>query len=146
MGLSGCLRIRWPSLVRNAGHTILPSRDRLTRMAPRLDTRMAFTIGEHRACTLQALQQSRNVRRGVELHQQVDMGLDHPERMNPRPLLPGDCRQKPGQEPRDGKVDHRRPVSTGPDDVNEQAIAHGLRSTRSARRVGPKSREQGRIP
>jgi hypothetical protein len=52
------------------------------------------------------------------------VGLYHAEGDDPSAFLLGDRRKKTLEEGRDPRINERRPIPRGPDDMNEEPISH----------------------
>ena len=84
-----------------------------------------FAIREHRASAFQTLQQPGNAGRWMESQQKVQVGLNDPERHDAGTFLLCHGREEALKECRDARIDQGSPIARGPDDVNEESIAHG---------------------
>jgi hypothetical protein len=97
------------------------------------------------ASALEALEEARDVRRGVHATEEMDMGSHHPELEEMGALLPRDSTQEFHEKPREPRVNERGPVAGSPNDVAVEAVKHTGELMRSVSAFSISSLQGGSI-
>ena len=82
--------------------------------------------------TLHALEELRNVGRGMQAHEHMDVSRHDPKRQDTRPSLSGKDRQVFTEIQRTPTVERGNPISRRPDEVYMQAMMHHSQSFRQS--------------
>ncbi len=105
-----------------------------------------FLVRDRRTATFHALHQPRDVGRGLEIRDHVDMRADNAQRQQQRSFLLCHGRQVRGEECCGSAVEGGLAIPSGPHDVHEQSATHSRKLRRPPTRATTSATQLCSIP